>query len=83
MRLCGCDHHHPWSSSFIAHHLNVALALRNWLFEEPFYCLVFGESVGLLGLVVDRFGSLLVAQIMTAGMERVKIAVIAALEKLL
>lgn len=82
-RLCSRDRHHPWSSSLIAHRLNVALALRERLFEEPFYRLVYGESDGLPGLVVDRFGSVLVAQMTTAGMERAKIAVIAALEKLL
>lgn len=47
-----------------------ALALRERLFGQPFYRLVFGESDGLPGLVVDRFGRYLVAQANTAGMEQ-------------
>ncbi|MDB4951279.1 MAG: SAM-dependent methyltransferase [Gemmatimonadetes bacterium] len=60
-----------------------ALALRERLFPRPFYRLVFGESDGLPGLVVDRFGDVVVAQIGTAGMERVKAEVVAALDEAL
>lgn len=49
-----------------------ALALREWLFAGPFYRLVFGESDGLPGLVVDRYDQVLVAQIGTAGMEALR-----------
>jgi 23S rRNA (cytosine1962-C5)-methyltransferase len=41
---------------------------------------VHGEGDGLPGLVVDRYGATLVAQIGTAGMERQKPAILAALE---
>jgi 23S rRNA (cytosine1962-C5)-methyltransferase len=60
-----------------------ALALRQRVFGAPFYRLVFGEGDGLPGLVVDRFAEMLVVQITTAGMERVKDEVIAALDELL
>lgn len=60
-----------------------ALALREMLFDRPFYRLAFGESDGLPGLVVDRFDDVLVAQITTAGMERVKDEVVDALRDLL
>ena len=60
-----------------------ALALREMLFDRPFYRLAFGESDGVPGLVVDRFGEVLVAQITTAGMERVKGEVVDALRDLL
>ena len=49
-----------------------ALVLRERLFPAPYYRLVYGESDGLPGLVIDRFGSLCVVQIGTAGMERYK-----------
>lgn len=63
--------------------LSAALALRQRLYgSEPFYRLGFGESDGLPGLVVDRFGEVLVAQITTAGMERVRGEVIDALARL-
>jgi 23S rRNA (cytosine1962-C5)-methyltransferase len=42
------------------------------LYSKPFYRLVYGESDGLPGLVVDRYGSACVVQIGTAGMERLK-----------
>jgi 23S rRNA (cytosine1962-C5)-methyltransferase len=59
-----------------------ALALRQELYGgEPFYRLAFGESDGLPGLVVDRFGGILVAQITTVGMERVRDEVLGALEE--
>jgi 23S rRNA (cytosine1962-C5)-methyltransferase len=60
-----------------------ALALREQLFQRPFYRLVYGESDGLPGLVVDRFGAVLVAQLTTAGMERAKDAVIEALREVI
>jgi len=44
---------------------------------------VFSESDGLPGLIVDRYGELLVVQIGTAGMERVRGEVVGVLEKLL
>jgi 23S rRNA (cytosine1962-C5)-methyltransferase len=69
--------------SLITHRLNIALSLRECLFDKPYYRLVFGDSDGLPGLVVDRFADVLVAQITTAGMERLKAEVIAALDKVL
>lgn len=60
-----------------------ALALREKRFPTPHYRLVFGESDGLPGLVVDRFGTVLVVQITTAGMELLKPLLTEALQKLL
>jgi 23S rRNA (cytosine1962-C5)-methyltransferase len=60
--------------------LQRALALRERLYGgEPFYRLVYGEADGIPGLVVDRFGDVLVTQITTAGVERVRDAVVNAL----
>ncbi len=67
--------------SLITHRLNIALSLRERLFDKPYYRLVFGDSDGLPGLVVDRFADVLVVQITTAGMERLKAEVLAALDK--
>ncbi|MEI8298127.1 MAG: class I SAM-dependent rRNA methyltransferase [Pseudomonadota bacterium] len=67
--------------SLIVHRLRVALALRERLYTEPYYRLVHGESDALPGLVVDRYGDVLVAQIATAGMEVQKEAIVAGLEK--
>lgn len=54
---------------FFKTRLAQALTLRQRLFEKPFYRLVFGESDGLPGLVIDRYDSVLSVQITTAGME--------------
>ena len=44
-----------------------ALALRNELYAAPFYRLLYGESDGVPGFVVDRYGDVCVAQLNTAG----------------
>ncbi len=69
--------------SLIRHRLNLALGLREKLYDEPFYRLVYGESDGLPGLVVDRFGDVLVVQLTTAGMERRRETVVEALVRAL
>jgi 23S rRNA (cytosine1962-C5)-methyltransferase len=63
---------HALDRSLLVHRLNVALALRERLHDEPYYRLVFGESDGLPGLVLERFGDVVVGQIGTAGMERLR-----------
>ncbi|HEY1723836.1 MAG TPA: class I SAM-dependent rRNA methyltransferase [Steroidobacteraceae bacterium] len=60
---------HAPDRSWLEHRLKAALALRERLFAEPYYRAVFGESDGLPGLVLDRYGDVLVGQIATAGME--------------
>jgi 23S rRNA (cytosine1962-C5)-methyltransferase len=74
---------HPLDKSLIVHRLNVALALRERLYEEPYYRLVFGESDGLPGLTLDRFGDVVVGQTTTAGMERLKDSITEAIVKVL
>ena len=69
--------------SLLVHRLNIALSLRERLFARPFYRLVFGDADHLPGLTVDRFGDTLVVQITTAGMERLKTEIVAALTKVL
>jgi len=69
--------------SLLVHRFNQALALRERLFDKPFYRLVHGEGDLLPGLVVDRFGDVLVVQLNTLGMERLAEEVIAALDKVL
>ncbi len=60
----------PIDAEFFAQRLRTALALRERCFAKPFYRLVYGDSDGLPGLVVERFGDLLVVQLNTAGMAR-------------
>jgi len=69
--------------SLLAHRLKVALSLRERLYREPYYRLVFGESDGLPGVVLDRYGDVIVGQIATAGMEALRADLEAAIGKLL
>jgi 23S rRNA (cytosine1962-C5)-methyltransferase len=82
-RLVSRDPHYVLDQSLLVHRLNIALSLRERLFDKPYYRLVFGEGDALPGLVVDRFGDVLVAQLTTAGMERVKAEVVNALRKVI
>ncbi len=63
--------------------LGAALALRARIYAEPYYRLAFGEADGLPGLVIDRYGEVLVVQITTAGMEALKAPLLEALQELL
>ena len=78
-RLLSRDVKHVLDKSLLVHRLNVALSLRERLFDKPCYRLVYGDSDLLPGLVVDRFGDILVVQIASATMERHKDEVLAAL----
>lgn len=80
-RLVSRDKAHPFNASLLVHRLKVALSLRERLFTEPCYRLAYGESDGLPGLVVDRYGDVLVAQVTTAGMEVMQDAILEALHK--
>lgn len=71
-RLVSRDPERPFGPELIRQRLKSALSLRQRLFEQPFYRLVYGESDGLPGLIVDRYGGVLVVQINTAGIEAVK-----------
>jgi 23S rRNA (cytosine1962-C5)-methyltransferase len=70
----------PVDRALIARRIAAALALRGRLFDAPFYRLVHAEADGLPGLVVDRYGDVLVAEINAAGMERMTDDVLAALD---
>ncbi len=63
---------HAPDRSLLVHRLKVALSLRERLSPAPYYRWVFGESDGLPGLVLDRYGDVLVGQIATAGMEALR-----------
>ena len=70
-------------TAWIASRIQTALELRERLYPKPYYRLVYGESDGLPGLVIDRYGSTCVVQIGTAGMEALKTEIGQALEQVL
>ncbi len=70
-------------AGLLIHRIKVALALRERLYPRPYYRLLYGEADGVPGVVVDRYGEVLVAQITTAGMEALREPLLAALLKVL
>lgn len=71
-RLLSRDESEPVDRELIARRLRSALALRQRLYRNDCYRLVYGESDGLPGLVLDRYQDVLVGQIATLGMERLR-----------
>lgn len=82
-RLVARGMEHPLDASLLTHRLQVALALRERLHTEPYYRLMYGESDGMPGLTLDRFDDVVVAQATTAGIERMKPQIEAAVQKVL
>jgi 23S rRNA (cytosine1962-C5)-methyltransferase len=70
-------------TAWLATRIRAAMTLRDRLYPKPYYRLVYGESDGLPGLVVDRYGTSCVAQIGTAGMEALKPQIQEALSQVL
>lgn len=56
-------------AEFFQRRLQAALARREKIIDVPYYRLAHAEADGLPGLLIDRFGDTLVAQVGTAGME--------------
>jgi 23S rRNA (cytosine1962-C5)-methyltransferase len=82
-RLLDRDAGRPIGRRFLARRLERALRLRARLFDAPYYRLVHAEADGLPGLVVDRFGAVLVVQSNAAGMARLEPLVLDTLGALL
>ena len=82
-RILSRDPAHPIDRALLDARLRAALTLRERLYSEPYYRLIFGESDGLPGLVLDRYGDVLVGQIATAGMEALKETVAEAVRELI
>jgi len=70
-------------AEFFAARLTRALALRDAVYDKPFYRLFHAEGDGVPGLVIDRFGDTLTVQIGTAGMEKQITAITMALDSVL
>lgn len=82
-RLLSRDWRTAINQKLLEQRLQSALELRQTVYSQPYYRLVYGDADGLPGLVVDRFGDYLVAQLNTAGMERLKEPLLAALQTVL
>lgn len=82
-RLLGRKSNLALGANFFKDRISNALSLRERLFDKPYYRLIFGESDGIPGLVIDRFGPVLSVQITTAGIDKHKDILINCLLELL
>ena len=71
------------AAAFLFAGSNALCALRERMWDAPYYRLVHAEADGLPGLVVDRFGPVLVVQSNAAGMARLEPLVLDALGEVL
>jgi 23S rRNA (cytosine1962-C5)-methyltransferase len=78
-RLLDRDAGRTIDAGFFAARIERALALRRRLYDEPFYRLAHAEADDLPGLIVDRYGDVVVAQLNTGGMAALEAPIIAAL----
>ncbi len=86
LRVLTTDRNEAIDDAFFARRIGAAVALRrHWLGLEAVadaYRLVHSEGDGLSGLVVDRFGPIVVLEFFAAGMFRFRSAIQAALSAL-
>ncbi|HBS41376.1 MAG TPA: RlmI/RlmK family 23S rRNA methyltransferase, partial [Oceanospirillales bacterium] len=57
-------------ASLMVHRLKVALSTRDLWYPHQCYRWVYGDSDGLPGVVIDRFGDVVVVQISSVAMEQ-------------
>ncbi len=82
-RLVSRKAERPLDGLLLRERLRQALALRERLFDKPWYRLCHGEGDALPGLVADRYGDVLCLQITTAGMEACKAELLEAAREIL
>lgn len=66
-RILTRDVHATIDAKWFSLRIKRALQLRDDVFADPFYRAIYGESDGLPGFVVDRYGDVCVANLNTAG----------------
>jgi 23S rRNA (cytosine1962-C5)-methyltransferase len=69
--------------NFLTDKLKAALTLRSQFFAKPFYRLIHAEADGLPGVIIDRYGDVVVIELNTAGMDALRAELVAAIDALL
>jgi 23S rRNA (cytosine1962-C5)-methyltransferase len=82
-RILSREHGRPVDEALLEARLRAALALRQSEGRAPYYRWVFGESDLMPGLVLDRYGDVIVGQIATAGMQALQAQLSAAVRRVL
>lgn len=82
-RILSTDPKATIDADFFADRLARALAIRERLYDQPYYRLIHAEADGLPGTVIDRFDQIVVLQVNTAGMDRLLPDLLAAIDRVL
>ncbi len=70
------------AEDFVFEHLDNAYAQRKEIGVRKYGRMCYGEADNLPGLVVDRYGDIVVVDVLTAGMEKLKPQITKALQKI-
>lgn len=82
-RILTRDVHATIDQKWFVLRIKRALALRDDVFSDPYYRAIYGESDGLPGFVLDRFGDICVANLNTAGAIALREAFVSAITEVL
>lgn len=82
-RILTRDVNETIDQAFFVRRVQQALKMRESFFAKPYYRLIYSDSDLLSGLIVDRYDDTLVLQINTAGMEKLRDVIVAALKEVL
>lgn len=85
IRILSNNANDKFDEAFFERRLRYAINYRRTVMRDDFACcrLIFGEADGLPGLTVDKFGSILVAQVLSYGMDKIKGMIFQLLYKIL
>lgn len=85
IRILSSNANEAFSPAFWERRLKYAVDYRKTVMGSDFSCcrLIFGEADGLPGLTVDRFSDILVAQVLSYGMDKIKDMIYNTLVKIL
>jgi len=83
LRMLSQNANESFDEAFWQRRVRYALDYRRTVMKEDCACcrLIFGEADGLPGLTVDRYGDLLVSEVLSVGTERVKETIYRALRQ--
>ena len=85
VRILSSNANESFSAAFWERRLRYAVEYRKTVMGDDFSCcrLIFGEADGMPGLTVDRFSNILVAQVLSFGMDKIKDTIYTLLVKIL
>ena len=85
VRILAANANETFGEAFFERRLRYAIEYRKTVMQEDFSAcrLIFGEADGLPGLTVDRFGDVLVAQVLSYGIDRRKDMIFSLLLKIM